>query len=551
MRPDPRSAEPRAAAAPRRRDDGPLLIVAGAGTGKTQTLAHRVAALIARGADPRPHPAAHVLAARGAGDDPAGRAPAGAAPRRGGRHLALGRDLPRHRQSPLAPSRGGGGPRSRVHAPRSRGRRRSRWTTFATNRGCRRPTGAFPRKGTCLAIYSSVVNTQVDLRACLETRFPWCLEWEEALRALYAALRRGQGVRTVLDYDDLLLYWFHLMERSVAGRARSATPLRPRRSSTSTRTRTRCRPRSCAAQARRSRRDRGRRRRAGDLQLPGGLRGEHPGFPAPFHPPAARGHARAKLPLDAAHPGGGQRRARAGRPSAYEKRLFSRRGGVDAAPVLATVPTKPPRSTTSSRASSTARGGRPLAAAGGPLQGRAPQRRAGGRARPSQHPVREVRRPPVSRSRSRQRRARLLRWAENLRDSAGGVSLAAAPPRNGPAPGAPPGPARSRPRSRSPRWPRFATGGARDDWPALRELFHQLGAHRRGLGRADGSRPALVRAAPRAPLRRRAHSPSDLDQLEQLAAVVTVARAFLSDLTLDPPSATGAEAGPPYPTKTT
>src|SRR5262245_22532383 len=34
-------------------DDRPLLIVAGAGTGKTQTLAHRVAALIGRGADPR------------------------------------------------------------------------------------------------------------------------------------------------------------------------------------------------------------------------------------------------------------------------------------------------------------------------------------------------------------------------------------------------------------------------------------------------------------------------------------------------------------------
>src|SRR6185436_4427648 len=34
-------------------DDRPLLIIAGAGTGKTQTLAHRVAALVARGADPR------------------------------------------------------------------------------------------------------------------------------------------------------------------------------------------------------------------------------------------------------------------------------------------------------------------------------------------------------------------------------------------------------------------------------------------------------------------------------------------------------------------
>ncbi|MDP2300699.1 MAG: UvrD-helicase domain-containing protein, partial [Actinomycetota bacterium] len=32
--------------------DGPLLIVAGAGTGKTTTLAHRVAHLVARGTPP-------------------------------------------------------------------------------------------------------------------------------------------------------------------------------------------------------------------------------------------------------------------------------------------------------------------------------------------------------------------------------------------------------------------------------------------------------------------------------------------------------------------
>ena len=42
-------AQARAAAA----GDAPLLIVAGAGTGTTQTLAHRVAALVGRGADPR------------------------------------------------------------------------------------------------------------------------------------------------------------------------------------------------------------------------------------------------------------------------------------------------------------------------------------------------------------------------------------------------------------------------------------------------------------------------------------------------------------------
>ena len=69
----------------------------------------------------------------------------------------------------------------------------------------------FPRKGTCLAIYSSVVNTQESLRACLEARFPWCLEWEEALRGLFAAYVDAKSARAVLDYDDLLLYWYHLM----------------------------------------------------------------------------------------------------------------------------------------------------------------------------------------------------------------------------------------------------------------------------------------------------------------------------------------------------
>src|SRR6478752_8786982 len=38
---------------PTANDRGPLLIIAGAGSGKTSTLAHRVAHLIARGADPQ------------------------------------------------------------------------------------------------------------------------------------------------------------------------------------------------------------------------------------------------------------------------------------------------------------------------------------------------------------------------------------------------------------------------------------------------------------------------------------------------------------------
>ena len=46
----------------------------------------------------------------------------------------------------------------------------------------------FPRKGTCLAIYSHAVNTQRPLRDSLEGFFPWCIPWQEELRG---AVRRA------------------------------------------------------------------------------------------------------------------------------------------------------------------------------------------------------------------------------------------------------------------------------------------------------------------------------------------------------------------------
>jgi DNA helicase-2/ATP-dependent DNA helicase PcrA len=68
----------------------------------------------------------------------------------------------------------------------------------------------FPRKDTCLGIYSHRVNTQQPLRHTLETAYPWCLEWEEQLTALCRAYVEAKLEQQVLDYDDLLLYW-HVM----------------------------------------------------------------------------------------------------------------------------------------------------------------------------------------------------------------------------------------------------------------------------------------------------------------------------------------------------
>ncbi len=65
----------------------------------------------------------------------------------------------------------------------------------------------FPTKATCLAIYSRVVNSQAALPDVLERDYPWCVPWEAELVKLFAAYVRAKQAQSVLDYDDLLLYW--------------------------------------------------------------------------------------------------------------------------------------------------------------------------------------------------------------------------------------------------------------------------------------------------------------------------------------------------------
>jgi DNA helicase-2/ATP-dependent DNA helicase PcrA len=69
----------------------------------------------------------------------------------------------------------------------------------------------FPRKDTCLAIYSHRVNTQRPLAETLDTCFPWCAEWEAKLTELYRAYVDKKLANQALDYDDLLLYWHAMM----------------------------------------------------------------------------------------------------------------------------------------------------------------------------------------------------------------------------------------------------------------------------------------------------------------------------------------------------
>src|SRR5256885_470496 len=68
-----------------------------------------------------------------------------------------------------------------------------------------------PRKEPCLQIYSNRVNTHAALQETLEQHYPWCAHWEEELKRLYRAYVEQKQHASLLDYDDLLLYWHAMM----------------------------------------------------------------------------------------------------------------------------------------------------------------------------------------------------------------------------------------------------------------------------------------------------------------------------------------------------
>jgi DNA helicase-2/ATP-dependent DNA helicase PcrA len=77
--------------------------------------------------------------------------------------------------------------------------------------GLSKKSRRFPKKDTCFAIYSRTVNTQQSLSDSLDASYPWCKDWEQELRDLFHhyVLRKQQT--QALDYDDLLVYWAQLV----------------------------------------------------------------------------------------------------------------------------------------------------------------------------------------------------------------------------------------------------------------------------------------------------------------------------------------------------
>jgi len=189
---------------------GPLLIIAGAGTGKTNTLAHRVAHLIKEGADPSrillltfTRRAAEIMTRR-AERIVGKKARVGWA---GTFHSVANRLLRSHaRAVGLEPS----------FTVLDRSDSADLLNVVRQELGFAKLPARFPKKDTCLAIYSHVVNTRGIIETTLKHTFPAYTDWVEQLKALFRGYVEAKQRRSVLDYDDLLLYWFYLMEAAAA-----------------------------------------------------------------------------------------------------------------------------------------------------------------------------------------------------------------------------------------------------------------------------------------------------------------------------------------------
>lgn len=214
-------AQRQAATHGQRRDDGrfhagPLLVIAGAGTGKTMTLAHRVAHLVIQGVHPErillltfTRRAAEEMSRRvesivrrtlrGEGE-PA--APAQLLTWCGTFHSVANRLLRRYAVNVgLDPG----------FSVLDRGDAADLLDVARHEAGLSRKSRRFPKKDTCLAIYSRSVNARLPLDEVLEESFPWCADFEADLRSLFRRYVEMKQATHSLDYDDLLLYWWHLV----------------------------------------------------------------------------------------------------------------------------------------------------------------------------------------------------------------------------------------------------------------------------------------------------------------------------------------------------
>src|SRR5215469_7682278 len=200
--------------------DGPLLVLAGAGTGKTGTLVARAAWLRAQGVE-----ASRILLltfTRRAADDMLARVVSRAAAARGeGRspdericggtfHAIAHRIIRAHAESFSLP------PAFSVIDPADVA---DVLDSLRTEHGLVGSERRAPRAAVCADIYTRCVNTQTTVADVVASGFPWCRDFTGQLAGLFRAYGAHKRAHGLVDFDDLLLLWRAALADPAAGPA--------------------------------------------------------------------------------------------------------------------------------------------------------------------------------------------------------------------------------------------------------------------------------------------------------------------------------------------
>src|SRR5690348_3944184 len=188
--------------------DGPLLIVAGAGTGKTRTLVYRVAHLLAGGAAPErillltfTRRAAHEMISR------AERLVGAASGRvHGGTFHGTGNRLLRmFGQAASLP---------RDFSIMDQADSVDRMGIARANLGYGKQEKRFPKKETLHYIYSRHINTEIPVEDILGGELPRFADYTDDVLRIFAEYTSRKMERNLVDYDDLLIFWALMLEHS-------------------------------------------------------------------------------------------------------------------------------------------------------------------------------------------------------------------------------------------------------------------------------------------------------------------------------------------------
>jgi DNA helicase-2/ATP-dependent DNA helicase PcrA len=186
---------------------GPLLVIAGAGSGKTRTLTYRVAYLLENGIDPR-----NILlltftnkAAREMLGRVANLLPVDASGLWGGTFHSIGNRILRRHGTALGYSSG--------FTIMDREDQKDLINTVVASAGIEPKEIRFPKGDVLAEIFSFVVNTEKPLEELLAEKFPYFLPLLEKIRDVHERYEKKKKTTNSMDFDDLLQKTLSLLQQ--------------------------------------------------------------------------------------------------------------------------------------------------------------------------------------------------------------------------------------------------------------------------------------------------------------------------------------------------